>query len=256
MKTATAGAASLSALVCSAVLLMAAPASAQSFDPPQTSEEAVSALDSIALLRDGKIDELDAKLSALQQAYERGAITDEHLMHEFRAFYDTNADLLARYDAWIAQRPNSYVAYVARGRYFLQLGANARGNLTIDHTTQEQLDGLAVYLKRATADLAQSIPLTAKPILTFHAMMSVLLYVGDDATSRGLLDQSLRLDPENFVVRYSYLVSLQTRWGGSLQKMLAFESESRAALSPAQLRFFDKMIATERAWLADPCRCR
>src|SRR6476620_8089178 len=62
-----------------------------------------------------------------------------------------------------------------------------------------------------------------------------------------LLNESIRVDPRNFVVRYKYLASLQTRWGGSLEQMLDFEKQARAAgLSDVQLRYFASMIVAAR----------
>ncbi len=66
---------------------------------------------------------------------------------------------------------------------------------------------------------------------------------------------SIRVDPKNFVVRYKYLAMLQTRWGGSLQQMLDFEQQARAAgLSQIQLKYFANMIAADRKWLQQRVR--
>jgi hypothetical protein len=65
-----------------------------------------------------------------------------------------------------------------------------------------------------------------------------------------MLDESLRIAPDNFVVRYKYFNTLQTRWGGSLQQMIDFERDARApGLSDAQMKYFANLIAVERKWL-------
>jgi ABC-type uncharacterized transport system permease subunit len=65
-----------------------------------------------------------------------------------------------------------------------------------------------------------------------------------------LLSESIRVDPGNFIVRYKYFATLQTRWGGSLEQMLEFEQQARAAgLSPTQLKYFASLIGVERKWL-------
>src|ERR1051326_2582227 len=86
-------------------------------DPPDTPEEIASQHDSLNLLRQSRYVELDAKMSGIQRSYESGTITDERLLHEFRAFYDTDPALAGRYDAWVENMPRSYSALVARGIY-------------------------------------------------------------------------------------------------------------------------------------------
>src|SRR6476620_2205540 len=74
-------------------------------DPPDTPQETASQNESRNLLRQSRYVELDAKMNGIQSSYERGTITDERLLHEFRAFYDTDPALAGRYDAWIEKMP-------------------------------------------------------------------------------------------------------------------------------------------------------
>ena len=83
--------------------------------------------ESLNLLRQSRYVELDAKMNGIQRSYEAGTITDERLLHEFRAFYDTDPALADRYDAWVEKMPRSYSALLARGIYLRFLGKEARG---------------------------------------------------------------------------------------------------------------------------------
>ena len=58
------------------------------------------------------------------------------------------------------------------------------------------------------------------------------------------------IDPHNLVMREKYMGSLQTRWGGSQEQMLAFLNECRSAgLSAADLRVLESYIIGDRAWV-------
>jgi tetratricopeptide (TPR) repeat protein len=219
---------SIFALWC-ATLLTPCPAGAQtSNDPPNTPEEVASHRETLSLLRQKRFEILESKMSGLQHSYELRAISDERLLHEFRAFYDTDPKLDAQYTAWIAAFPDSYAALLARGIYYRSVGQEAR----------------------AMRDYDRSLMLTEKPLISYHAILGVAMLNGGDGLARTMLDESVRIDPRNFVVRYKYFATLQTRWGGSLQQMLDFERDARVAgLSEAQLKYFDNMIAIERAWL-------
>jgi hypothetical protein len=190
-------------------------------------------------------------MNGLQRAYEVGRLGDEPLLHHFRAFYDTDAALGGQYDAWISKYPRSYSAHLARGIYYRYLGLQARGTRYISETTREQLRMMSMYLAKAMQDYDESVALTEKPLITYHAILAVAMLNGDDGVARRMLDESVRIDPRNFVVRYKFFDTLQTRWGGSLAKMLDFRQTARAAgLSEGQLAYFDHMIAVERKWLS------
>lgn len=62
------------------------------------------------LLKEGRYVELDQQMTALQQAYGRGSISDEQLFNAFRAFYYADSDMESKLDQWVAQFPRSYAA--------------------------------------------------------------------------------------------------------------------------------------------------
>jgi hypothetical protein len=181
------------------------------------------------------------------------------LLHEFRAFYDTDPALANRYNAWVEKMPRSYSAVLARGIYLRYVGKEARGSAYIDDTPRQQIELMSAYLAKAMRDYNASLTLTKKPLLTYHSIIAVTMFepvMGDDGLARRMLSESIRVDPRNFVVRYKYFASLQTRWGGSLEQMLDFEKQARAAgLSDTQLRYFASMLAAERRWVQTGGRC-
>jgi hypothetical protein len=247
------------AILVSVSIAAAASAHAQENDPADTPQEIVSQHETLNLLRQSRYVELDAKMNGIQRSYESGKITDERLLHEFRAFYDTDPALAGRYDAWVEKMPRSYSALLARGIYLRFVGKQARGSAYIDDTPARQIEIMSAYLAKAMRDYNASLTLTNKPLLTYHSIIAVTMLdamIGGDELARRMLDESIRVDPRNFVVRYKYFASLQTRWGGSLQQMLDFDKQTRAAgLSDVQLRYFANMLVAERRWVATGGRC-
>ena len=228
-------------------------------DPSDTPEEMASQRESLNLLRQSRYAELDRKMNGIQRSYEVGSITDERLLHEFRAFYDTEPALAGRYDAWVETMPRSYPALVARGIYLRYVAKQARGSAYIEDTPRQRIEIMSTYLARAMRDYNASLTLTKKPLLTYHSIIAVTMLdamVGGDDLARRMLNESIRVDPRNFVVRYKYFASLETRWGGSLEQMLDFEKQARAAgLSDAQLRYFANLLVAERRWVQTGGRC-
>ena len=126
-------------------------------DPPDTPQEMASQDESLTLLRQSRYVELDAKMNGIQGSYELGKITDERLLHEFRAFYDTDPALAARYDAWVEKMPRSYAALLARGIYLRYLGKQARGSAYIDDTPRPRIERMSTYLAKAMRDYDASL---------------------------------------------------------------------------------------------------
>jgi hypothetical protein len=224
----------------------------ESYDPPaETAHEAAIRKTLSDLLRASRYQELDTRANGLQLNYEQGDLTDIALLHVYRAFYDTDPGLESNYARWMAVYPNSYAARVAHGIYLRRRAYDARGCDYIENTTQRQIAAMESLLGKAMEEYQRSVSLTAKPILSYHAILGVAMLEGDAEATRAMLESGCRIDSRNYIVRYKYFATLQTRWGGSLQQMIRFRDQAKqAGLTPRQLDSFDRLIETERAWLA------
>lgn len=175
-------------------------------------------------------------------------ISDTQLRDAFRVFYDTDPALQANYDAWAAKFPKSYVAHLARGIYYKKEGEKRRGGKFIADTTSDRPLGMDAAFANAMQDLRTSEGLDKRPLLTYLNEMSIALYDGDQSGIQRLLAQSLKVDPQNVIVRHNYMGSLRPRWGGSVEQMTAFLEESRdAGLSTAKLQLLEAVIISDRA---------
>jgi hypothetical protein len=75
--------------------------------------------------------------------------------------------------------------------------------------------------------------------------------LGDADRNKHWLDGALDLDKTSMIIRRPYMMTLETRWGGSLDRMTGFLKESqRAGVSADDLQQLRAMIEAERHWLA------
>jgi uncharacterized protein DUF4034 len=183
--------------------------------PPSQSE-------TLALLNAERFAELDARFSAIQANYRNNVISDEQLRNAFRVFYDTDVALQSKYDAWVGKFPKSYVAHLARGVFYRKTGQNRRGGEFIAKTTDSQLQGMDAAFALAMQDLTVSAALDKRPLLTYFNEMSIAIFEGDTREIHSLLEKSLRVDPQNVIIRHEYMMSLEPRWGGTVEQMSAF----------------------------------
>jgi hypothetical protein len=219
-------------------------AQASASAPPSNSQTS-------STLRSQQYQQLDSRYSAIQRRFENGELTGDELRAEFREFYPTDADLAPKFDAWVAQFPMSYVARVARGIYYKKVGFEARGTNYIKDTSQSQIDAMTAAFEKSVADLRDSLNMDPKPFLSYFHLLDIGMSVGAKENLRALFDRAIALDPSSYAVRLKYMVTLEPRWGGSMDEMQSFYAEcQRAGLNDAQNKELQGMLAQEQAWLA------
>jgi tetratricopeptide (TPR) repeat protein len=202
------------------------------------------------LLAQRRFAAVDRQLSEWQAGYERGAISDEDLRAAFRVFYDTNPALGSLYDAWVSEFPRSYSAHLVRGLYYTKIGENLPANQNIANLPQPQRDAIEAAYQRGLPDLRLSLALTHRPILTYVYLVWTSRAHSDVAESRRLLDASLRIDRDNYIVRAVYMTAIETRWGGSQAMLKAFLEDCRhTKLSDRQLDLIESVLFDDQAWI-------
>lgn len=121
----------------------------------------------------------------------------------------------------------------------------------VGNVSENQLTAMNAHLRQAWIDYKSSEGLTSKPILTYYAMASAGQFEGLPKLEGAILAKANHVDNANFIVRYKYMETLTTRWGGSLQKMVEFRNQvKKNGLPPDQVHLFDEAISDEVEWLA------
>ncbi len=246
-----AAAACLVPIACGSAFPPATYADSPTPQPNSAAQQRTDAELSRSLLEHAKYAELDRRMDGFQQAYESHELGEEGLLRAFAAFDLTDPALQANLDAWVQAFPRSYAARLARGTYYFTCGTQTRGTRAYARTTSAQISGMEFYFSKAERDLRDSLALDSKPLLSYNVLIRISMEGGNRAATRALLDAALKVDPAAMSVRRAYMRSLETRWGGSLQEMLAFLEETRkAGFSEDQLWSLERLIDSERKWLA------
>jgi TPR repeat protein len=202
------------------------------------------------LLLTNQFTELDQRFTAAQKAYASGAATETDLRIALREFYDSDPALEPKYDRWVATFPNSYVAHLARGIYYSEVGYRRRGVLSTEETPDSDLTAAHDAHDKAKTELATSMRLDPKPLFSYAFAIEVARSHGDLSEKRHLLDRANVIDPANFVARARYMSAIETRWGGNQQMMLAFLEECRKAkLSDDDMQLLESVIVEDQGWI-------
>jgi tetratricopeptide (TPR) repeat protein len=200
------------------------------------------------LLQNGDFQHLDKYFSGIQSRFREGQASAEELRNAFRAFYPTDRSLAPKYDAWVNKYPNSYVARVARGIYYKEIGYEERGGGYISETSEMQIAKMDDAMQKAISDFGASIKMDPKPFLSYYDMIDITSSYSGIAYTRKMYDQAILLAPTFVDVRRKYMQALEDKWGGSLEQMREFLNEcKRAALPQSQLNALESMVYANAA---------
>ncbi|MBL1147143.1 MAG: DUF4034 domain-containing protein [Pseudomonadota bacterium] len=206
----------------------------------------------IRLLKEGKYAELEKRMGDIQRKYEAGKIHDRTLRKYFYDFGLANPDHAEKLNAWIKKYPKSYAARQTRAMYLLSAAWRARGNKYMTETSSQEVEGMEHYLGRAWDDCVEAATLTAKPILSYRTMVSLLQTGGGRQQIYATVERANIVDPKNAIVRMAYMDSLQTRWGGSLELMEEYLEEAKLiGLPETVIMDFEESIIEEKRWLTE-----
>ncbi|MDY0745751.1 DUF4034 domain-containing protein [Paucibacter sp. R3-3] len=195
-----------------------------------TSHARVGQDDVAALLLRHDYATLERSLSAVQQEFEAGQLTELELKRAFEPFAAlADAQALQAVREWVAQSPDSYVAHLALGLSYRVQGSDARGRKYWEDTTPEQRKGMLQNFALAEPELRRSITLTAKPYLSLLNLMSIAANMGNRPVLNATLVMANEALPDNRAARLQYARYLLPRWSGSsYDKLDAFVAQSRA----------------------------
>ena len=206
------GRASFLVLCLLAVFLLAASCATQPDPKPSLSK-----LEVIALLQERRFDELET-------FFQRpgGAEATVCCLFGMAAFEHSDPANQGHLDAWVAARPDSFVALMARGTYRHHLAGLVRSTETVIGTSRRQLLEMRPHYQRALEDFERAIALNPR-ILSNHQN---LIRIGMVLGRHRFVDESYRkaraVFPESPRLDETYLFSLQMKWRGDRRTFFRF----------------------------------
>lgn len=202
----------------------------------------------LRMLRARQFDALDAWLTDLQTQFEADYHKEYWPQDALDAFANVDPTLDPLLDAWVAAKPDSYVALAARGIHREAVGWHRRGGRWACETPPENFEQMHEAHAAAFPDLDEALARHSTLVAVHRALIRVAKANGaPPELQRQLLDRGLVACPECFQVRVAFMFALQPRWGGDYAQMRAFASESTSAAKNTKLRLL--------AGYADADRC-
>jgi hypothetical protein len=176
----------------------------------------------IELIRQRQFDSLDTIFDELANDVRRDIRHERRFRDAFEATDRNDPALLASLDAWIASKPQSAHARVARARYHYAAAWRRRGQAYIKDTPPERIRGMEESAKLAIQDVAAALQIDSTHIVAHEIGIGVMELAGSHQDAIQLLAHGIAIHRGSYMLPYSFAHMLWPRWGGTEQLLVEF----------------------------------
>ena len=206
-------------LACLALVLVLAISAllATTFDDPGEPKIKLSKLEVIALLqarRFGELEDFFLQFGKVEQPVD--------YLWGLSAFEHSDPVNQGHLDAWVAARPDSFVARMARGTYSFHLGGVVRGTGTLMVTSRQQLLGMRPYLLSAVEDFEQALDLNPRILSNYEKLIRIGMMLGWHDLSDRTYRRARSVFPDSPRLAETYLFALQLKWRGDRETFFGY----------------------------------
>ena len=177
------------------------------------------------LLQKYQFTALEKKLESYNKGYLVGEISYRDYLWAFSTLW-TKSDfksegLKAAIDKWVIENPDSAYANIVAGKYYLDLGYDARGVEWASETSEEQFSEMQKYFKKAIPYTEKGLKLNSEIIEGYKTVISRMKSAKENTTKDLLnyLETAPEIVKQKTAVWIELLYSITPRWGGSYAEM-------------------------------------
>jgi tetratricopeptide (TPR) repeat protein len=172
-------------------------------------------LDTIRLLRARNFVQLDDVVERAQAAADRDPTLEPPLVRILSAFETSDDSVTALVEEWVAARPSSSAARLARAEHHIALAWSSRGTASGDETSTTQFTDMQTRLQQVVRDVEANLKrhqLSGAPLAQLLTVAQAL--GGADACLR-VWEEFRREASASFMLWNRLAHCLRPRWGGS-----------------------------------------
>ncbi|MEP6938953.1 MAG: DUF4034 domain-containing protein [Rudaea sp.] len=166
--------------------------------------------------------------SYLNKTYEPG----QHgfLCWAFKQLFESSAQPKERYrilQAWIDADPHSAFALAARGTYYVRAAWDARGNKFVGDTPHKNFVRMREFIDKARVDFDESLKRNPRLIASYHGLLQIARLTSDRDLLAKSVEGAFALDRADHSIYSDWMVSVEPKWGGSLEAMTAVATKAQ-----------------------------
>lgn len=206
-------------------------ASADTAEDPAPS----SRLEVQRLLRARDFARLTRIVESKQAKVERDVRREMELARVIGAFETADPTLTPLIDAWVAAEPKSYAPLLARAEYRFELAFAARGEKLTKDTSEQQFQGMEVFLKGTIEDAQAALKRDAGLGEAYRMLINAARTIGNQDACTAVADRGIAKLPGSLRIRVALAICMLPRWGGdyALLEAVAKASDAHVKENPA-----------------------
>lgn len=178
-----------------------------------------------AHLQNGDVTGLERILSATLDRHFSEEAFSEEIHRFFEQFQDANSETDRITSLWLDKAPESPFALLARGAYFADAAWNARGGKGAAETPRESLREMNRLADLAVPFMQQAAKVQPRLMPAYALAINVGMLDSRADLEAWAFKAARKHDPGCVDVARRRMNSLQPRWGGSYEAMLAYANE-------------------------------
>ncbi|MFQ3231324.1 MAG: tetratricopeptide (TPR) repeat protein, partial [Reinekea sp.] len=125
-------------------------------------------------------------------------------------------------NAWVESTPNSHHPYLIRSYFYFLQAWDARGNEWASEVESDSFKKMHDSLNLSIKDIDRALELSKESIAIYNLAINIYWIKGNKSKTKEIVNSALKIFPESFYLRNTYIYSLTPRWGGSYSEMQAF----------------------------------
>ncbi len=210
-------------------------------------------VDVVAYLYARQFDAIEEKFREHEEYFEDDYEGESEAGLAFAVFRQADPAVQDIVEDWATDFPDSYVALLALGSYFEELGWRRRDHRFASETTEIQFREMEDAFQRAIVAFQKTASLRPKLTVSYAELIDIYRALGDREQCDRWLQRALEEKPASSIVRFHYIEALRPRWGGSIEEMQAFakNAEELGDANPRLLKLHG-MVSSELAEQAFP----
>jgi hypothetical protein len=177
-------------------------------------------------LQRGDFAGLETRLDAMLQRHFADTDDGEDIHYAFSMFEDaTDPRADAWSAAWLAQRPQSAYAQLARATFYRDQAWHVRGGNYSSQTPRENLRRMSEFADESVPLYAEAIRLNPRLMPAYDGLLEVAMLDSRADDERRAIAGAQAIDPSCVTMARKRMRAISPRWGGSYEEMLAYANE-------------------------------
>jgi len=186
------------------------------------------------LIRQRQFDSLDTFFDGLAADVKLDVRNEIRFTDAFEATDRSDPNLLSGLDAWVAARPGSAHARVARGTYHLSSALRRRGSTSVRELTPATLRSIRESAKKGIQDVGAALEVDTTHLVAYQIGVGMLILGGMPDGAFAMMERGLSFHRGSYILPRMAVFMLWPRWGGSEEMMKQFAEEAArdSAINP------------------------